>query len=746
MLGPLRTDDSAPLWRPIFFRLLNDVDRDAMFRLVEQHGSRITVCDTLDRQLRDLIRLRHPSRKLEERDVAALLDDHLGGLDLQAYGVWVYYPWSRRLVHLLDETEFAEVRTNRNCYLITPDEQAALAAKRIGIVGLSVGKAIAVTLALERAFGQLRIADFDSIDLSNLNRVATSVHNLGLPKTIVAAREIAEVDPFLQVSVFADGITADNVDPFLCEGGKLDVVIEECDSIDVKVLVRTRARAAGIPVVMQTSARGMLDIERFDLEPERALFHGLAGDLDMADLRGLTTEQKVPYVLRILDAQNLTARMKASMLEIESSVSTWPQLGSAVACGGAVAADVVRRMMLDQLRLSGRFHVDPEDIGRSAQAEPMEHRHQVPAPRQDRADQIWTSLVQDAILAPSGGNQQPWHWSVSDSGVLNLYLDRQRTSGLIDFDSGGSYLALGCATENLVLAAHANGSEIQMRTFPSAGNDTHAASFRLAPKRAKYTEPHWNDRLQLEVKRRQTQRNLSNERPIGPTDMQRLSAAVQSIPGAQVQWHTDPHTLRELGRLVGAADRLRILHPVCHREMFREIRWSAAEAQEQRDGIDIETLGLTPSDRAGIELCRDWAALQLVARLEGGHNLEKMSARQICNAAAVGLITMPRSRAIDYFAAGRAVQRMWLTATELGIGVHPMTALVYFFARVLRGGGCGFDPKTHGELRRLRSQVFEALFQTSNGGTEVLLFRIGHFDGGGKRSLRRPVSEVLRFE
>jgi nitroreductase len=259
------------------------------------------------------------------------------------------------------------------------------------------------------------------------------------------------------------------------------------------------------------------------------------------------------------------------------------------------------------------------------------------------------------------------------------------------------------------------------------------------------TETHWNDHLYSEIERRQTQRSLSNERPVAAADIQRLSAAVESIPGAQVQWLTDPRTLHELGPLIGAGDRLRILHPVCHREMLSEIRWSAAQVEEQRDGIDVETLGLTPSDRAGMELCRDWAALQLVAKLEGGHNLEKMSAKQINTAAAVGLITVQGFRAVDYFAAGRAVQRMWLTATELGIGVHPMTALVYFFARVLRGRGHGFDPKTNAEFRRLRSR-FEALFQTSDGGAEVFLFRIGHAEGGGKRSLRRPVSEVLRFE
>jgi len=63
------------------------------------------------------------------------------------------------VVHLLEESEFAELRTNRNRYKITPDEQATLARKRIGVVGLSVGQSAALILALERSFSEMRLAD-----------------------------------------------------------------------------------------------------------------------------------------------------------------------------------------------------------------------------------------------------------------------------------------------------------------------------------------------------------------------------------------------------------------------------------------------------------------------------------------------------------------------------------------------------------------------------------------------------------
>jgi tRNA A37 threonylcarbamoyladenosine dehydratase len=142
------------------------------------------------------------------------------------------------------------------------------------VVGLSVGHAIALTITSERICGELRLADFDTLELTNMNRIKTGIQNIGLKKTIIAAREIAEIDPFIKVKCWHDGINDDNIFDFLTGGGKLDLCLEECDDFYVKFNLRYKCRDLGIPVVMDTSDSGLIDIERFDLEPERKIFHG----------------------------------------------------------------------------------------------------------------------------------------------------------------------------------------------------------------------------------------------------------------------------------------------------------------------------------------------------------------------------------------------------------------------------------------------------------------------------------------
>lgn len=340
-----------------FFRLTENEDRELLHQLLDEHPD-CGIYDTMQAQLHELIKVRHPHIPFSALDKVSETERILKGRSVYEYGVWVYYPWSNRLVHILDEEEFIELRTSRNLYKITKEEQALLRTKKIGVIGLSVGMTIALCLAMERVCGEIRIADFDTLDLSNLNRLEAGVHEVGTHKWRIAQRRIAELDPYLKVHVFKNGVTDENMDHFLTEGGNLDVLVDECDSLDIKLLCRVKAKALKIPVVMDTNDRGMLDIERFDLEPERPLLHGLAGDLDHTALRNLSAAEKLPVVMKIISAENISERLRYSLGEYGKTIVSWPQLSSAVFLGGAITTEACRQILLNQSKLSGRLYFD----------------------------------------------------------------------------------------------------------------------------------------------------------------------------------------------------------------------------------------------------------------------------------------------------------------------------------------------------------------------------------------------------
>jgi len=349
-------------YRPKVYRLCGqNNDRQALNEIFSSRPG-LQIHDQFTHQASELLRLADPARLLTQPELADAFKQYQAGRPLDEMGVWVYYPWSNRVVHLLDEDEFVAVRTNRNRNKITAAEQARMSGARIGVIGLSVGQSVALTMAMERSFGEIRLADFDTLDLSNLNRIRAGVHNIGVPKVVMAAREIAEIDPFLRVTVFDEGIRGENIEAFLHDGGKLDVLVEECDSLEVKILARNAARRARIPVVMDTSDRGMIDVERFDNEPERLLFHGLVPEEKLANTAQLQPAERMQLLMSIVDFERLSPRMKASLQEVRKTLATWPQLASAVVAGGGHAAEIARLILCGEPVRSGRYYFDTEAI------------------------------------------------------------------------------------------------------------------------------------------------------------------------------------------------------------------------------------------------------------------------------------------------------------------------------------------------------------------------------------------------
>lgn len=315
--------------------------------------------DTLVDQIHELVVIRNPQIKGNPSAIEEAVASFLTEAEREVYGVWVHYPWRGHLVRILPESAFIEVRTNRNNNRITPIEQDVLSTKTVGVVGLSVGQSFAISVAMERGAGCIKIADFDSLELSNVNRIRTGLHQLGQPKWLITAREIAEIDPFIQLEVYPEGIQESNIDEFL-DG--LDLICDACDSISTKASLRINARARQIPVIMDTSDRGMLDVERYD-EPESlkpGYLHGRIDDDTMAlfaQCEGWTAESLHAFV----DLENVSERGAASIPMLGKEILAWPQVYTEVAAGGAFAAQASRRILLNQHMPDIRLYINLDE-------------------------------------------------------------------------------------------------------------------------------------------------------------------------------------------------------------------------------------------------------------------------------------------------------------------------------------------------------------------------------------------------
>jgi hypothetical protein len=340
----------------------NKTDDEKVFSSLSKR-SNIQLVDTYNNQVKELIESRLGTLASEESILKGIESYTAEKGPIEKQGVWVYYAWRNALVHLLMEQDFIELRTNRNREKIYTEEQIELGKKVVCIIGLSVGRTIATTIASERIAGEIRLADFDSIALSNLNRIKCSLTSLGENKAYAAAREIAEIDPFIKVKCWPEGVNPENLRAFLDDGKKADLLIEECDDFLVKFLSRLEARSLGIPVLMETNDNCIIDVERFDLDRELELFHGVLTQEEVDQFIASPDKESAGKMLfKIFDASMLSSRMKKSLSRIGKELVSWPQLASEIAYGGGTLVGIAKQILLKQSNYSGRLYHKPPNI------------------------------------------------------------------------------------------------------------------------------------------------------------------------------------------------------------------------------------------------------------------------------------------------------------------------------------------------------------------------------------------------
>ncbi len=323
------------------------------------------VNDLLEQQLHEFFAIAHPELDLapdHAEQSAKFVSDRLGeSPELQ--GNWVYLPWSGKLLHILTEGDFQKVRTNRNRNLVTEKEQAVIADFRVGILGLSIGNSLALTLS-HGGFNNFKLTDFDTLATSNLNRVRAPLSDVGNAKIALTSQQIYELNPYADLICFPEGVKEDGIDSFLGKPSP-GLILEVIDDFVMKIRIRQAARKLGIPVIMPTSLGDsvLIDVERYDLDPNLPLFNGLIGSTPEDILSApVSEEDKQRYAIAIVGMENVPVRALESVREIHKTLVGRPQLMSTVTVASGIAGFLARKVALEEPLASGRYKVVFEDF------------------------------------------------------------------------------------------------------------------------------------------------------------------------------------------------------------------------------------------------------------------------------------------------------------------------------------------------------------------------------------------------
>jgi hypothetical protein len=223
-----------------------------------------------------------------------------------------------------------------------------------------------------------------------------------------------------------------------------------------------------------------------------------------------------------------------------------------------------------------------------------------------------------------------------------------------------------------------------------------------------------------------------------------LKQVASSVDGAQLKIIDSIDEIEKIAHIVSSIERMRMMHKRGHSDFVNEIRWTSEENELKRDGIDLNTVDVTATEKTGFIVAKDWEVVNTLKKWGKGYAFEKLSNKTVLSSSAICLITMPEYSPSCYFNGGRSIQRTWLAANSMNISFQPQSPATFFFMRLLKGNGVEMDIEMQEELRGLRKN-FVSIMNIDNSVNDVFLFRLCISSEPKTKALRRKLEDVLVF-
>jgi hypothetical protein len=343
--------------------------------------------------------------------------------------------------------------------------------------------------------------------------------------------------------------------------------------------------------------------------------------------------------------------------------------------------------------------------------DPWSSWHDDPGPR---------GAVAAGILAANPHNSQPWLFAVAPTRI-DLFADPERRTGTLDPLAREHQIGLGCALENVVLAAAARGLRPAVRLMPEPGDPGHVAAVDLGSGEA------GGSALYEAIGARHSNRGPYTAEPVDDARLAALAARASGLDGVAVRWFTSSDHKDAFGGLLVEATRAIIADRQQSIDAFAWFRSDRDTIDAHRDGLTLDCQGLAP-------LMLTVAKLLPASSREAGDGfwLEQTRTVHTRTAAGYGVVTVSDpGDPVQRLTGGRLLQRVHLAATAEGLALQHMNQIT---ERIDREADlhlpAAFAPRLQALLARPGERVLS-------------LFRIGHPVRDPRLSPRRAVSQVM---
>ena len=348
-----------------------------------------------------------------------------------------------------------------------------------------------------------------------------------------------------------------------------------------------------------------------------------------------------------------------------------------------------------------------------------------------------TRILDLARWAPSGDNTQPWRFEIAEPHTIRIFGSDTRDHILYDYEGHASHIAHGALLETIRIAASGFGLNCQW-SIQSSGDDRnpiYVVTFSDQPNLER-------DSLFACIETRTVQRRPMKTTPLTTLQCQALTNSVG--PDFALQLLGSGAQRIQISGLLWSSAYIRLTCPEAYPVHSSIIEW---RSRYSKDRIPEQAVGVDPVTARLMQWAlQSWGRVDFLNRYALGTVVPRIQLDLLpaifCAAHVLVRPVKPPAELRDWLDLGIAVQRLWLTATSLGLHLQPQMTPVIFRWYARAGQAFSSAPGLAGKSKLL-SDRFERIAQASPGDSFGFFARVGLSEPPGSRSIRLDLNQLM---
>ena len=344
---------------------------------------------------------------------------------------------------------------------------------------------------------------------------------------------------------------------------------------------------------------------------------------------------------------------------------------------------------------------------------------------------ISTLVLQDilalAVNAPSGDNAQPWKFKI-DGETISIFNIPDKDGTLYNYKQRGSLVSHGAIIENINIIAKQFGLMVNIEILPGEVDCT--AKIVFADGESMPQE------LFEAIPLRSTNRKPYEKKLLLPEHKGMLLSSAKDA-GGELRLVEDAEVMKVLSTALSLNEQLLMENRELHDFLFGMIRWTKEE-EKQASGLYVKTMEFPVPVQLLLKfVVVHWKATTFLNKIGLSKAIPKQSSALYTASSAFGAICIRDISDRSFIEGGRALQRVWLTATKLGLSLQPVTALPYLMQRIESRDTRSLSHEHISLIQKAYSYIHTA-FVLKGEEKIALLFRIGYGDKPTATSMKHP--------